>query len=195
MTIFDDIVDNIPNGRNIPSTWIHKHGGIVISKDEGETLAKILSWCGGVHIDIGTYFGGSAILAALVKPSGRVISIDAMVGEHWENGLLTREMVQGNIEHFGVSDKIELIKAFSHPFPVDVIPSTVFIDSDENDSNPRGGVLNDWNNTKDITTDYIIFHDCRDIYPGVVRTVEKAKEDKNWELVESVDSMRVFKHV
>lgn len=194
MTIFDDIVENIPHGKSIPSTWIHKHGGIVLSKDEGETLARLLSGCGGVHVDIGTYFGGSAILAALVKPSGRVISIDSRNSYHWLNGTLSIEAVEENIRCFGVEGKIELIEAWSNPFPIDVVPSTVFIDGDENDESESGGVLNDWNNVKDITTDYIIFHDCRDIYPGVVRTVEKAKMNKNWELIESIDSMRIFKH-
>lgn len=195
MTIFDDIVENIPHGRGIESTWLHKHGGIVLSKDEGEALARVLSGCGGIHIDIGTHFGGSAILAALVKPSGRVISIDARIGGHWITKSLTAERVEENIHHFGVDDKIELVTAWSHPFPVDVIPSSVFIDGDEDDESTNGGVLNDWNNVKDITTDYVIFHDCRSVYPGVVRTVTKAKKDKNWNLIESVDSMRIFKHV
>lgn len=194
MSHYTDIVRDIPHGQEVKSTWLHKHGGLVLSPDEGAALEALFASTHGDHVDIGTYFAGSAILAALSKPDGLVYTIDCQTGGHWDQGIVTVKKINANLACFGVSDRIMLVCANSHPWPLpDVHPATVFIDGDEDDQAESGGVLHDWLNVKDITTGYIIFHDCRSCYPGVVRTVGLAEKDMAWELAEAIDSVRIFK--
>lgn len=189
MTNFQCIVDTIPHGREIASSWLHQHGGIVLSPREGRRLETLFSDCSGVHVDIGTYFGGSAILAALTKPAGRVYTIDCRLGGHWTTKDITSDMVNENLEYFGVADKITQVVSCSNPWPLDVTPETVFIDGAEAEAG------NDWKNTCGITTRYIIFHDCRRLYPSVVNAVRRARTDPRWKQIDSVDSIRIFERI
>src|SRR5512138_404585 len=102
--IFERIVAEIPHGREVKSTWLHSHGGIVLSPAEGAALEELLKHTHGDFVDIGTYFGGSSILAALCKPDGLVYSIDSQTSEHWEDKTVTRAMVEENLAYFGVQD-------------------------------------------------------------------------------------------
>lgn len=195
MDNYTNIVLNIPHGKEVDTTWLNLHGGIVLSVAEGRFLDKFFTTLSGNHVDIGTYFGGSAILAALAKPAGRVYSIDSQNTYHWRIGIVTPEKVQENITYFGVGDKISLIKSNSNPWPLNGVEiQSVFIDGDESDHLHAGGVLNDWLNAKCRATEYIIFHDCRALYPGVMRTFRKAKKDPNWKLIYEIDSIRIFRH-
>lgn len=195
MNVYDEIVKNIPHGRDVKSTWLHPHGGLVLSANEGRVLTYYFRKLYGIHIDIGTYFGGSAILAALTKPDGKVITIDSQCTGHWSSKLITQEKVIENFREFNVENRIILVRAFSHPFPVwfEPGPTSIFIDGSEDDTLSDGGVLHDWENSRLFATQYIFFHDCRDEYPGVMRTVKKAKEDPFWRFVGLYDSLAVFK--
>jgi hypothetical protein len=128
----------------------------------------------GGHLEIGSAAGASAIVALRTMEHygiwGKVVCIDPMKGDvFWKN-----------VKHLGLADRIEMINAFSHPFPPKLNGrrfATAFIDGDH--AYPH--VHNDWLNTKDIVDQYIMFHDYRKI--DVRKVVLETAQDKDWVLV------------
>ena len=145
-------------------------------------LALMISHAKGDHLEIGSAYGGSLLATLrfmdLCGRDGKVVCIEPF-GEDRRDTIhkAVEKEFWRNIDHFGVRDRIEHIKAFSHPFPVE--PGrrfgSAFIDGDHS----YKWVLRDWNNTKDIVDDYIMFHDYgRETVREVV--VNHAAPDPDW---------------
>jgi hypothetical protein len=185
MTIYDDVSAKII-------------GRVAIQKAEADYLEKLYSDCRGLHVEIGTLWGGTAIHAALAKPAGMVVTIDYMKLGYWDDGdpdvpgeKLSKGVIFANFDAFMVSDKIKVIEASSFPLPLDfdLIPETVFIDA----GHDRSEVLQDWESVKDITQKYVIFHDYGRLQ-GVTDAVDSIK-DKNWKLKEVFETLAIFERV
>lgn len=119
-------------------------------------LGKIVQMAGpGDHIEIGTLFGASAIMAALVKEefghAGKVYCVDPFLprqaGMKYQesderiknNKEATLEIVLENFEKFKVSDRMVVVPQPSYPWPEDLKDHEFvsgFIDGDHSNGMP-----------------------------------------------------------
>ena len=147
-------------------------------------LAQMIRYSKGDHLEIGSAYGGSLIVALKTMDrygkDNKVVCIDPF-GEERRDTLhkAVEKEFWRNIEHFGVKDRVEHIKEFSHPFPVEKGRrfASAFIDGDHS----YEYVLNDWLNVKDVVDNYIIFHDYG--RESVRNVVIQAAQDKSWVLI------------
>lgn len=184
MTIYDDIAVNIT-------------GRVAITKLEADYVENLLKDKIGTHVEIGTLWGGTAILAALAKTAGQVITIDMMKDCYWKDGdpdagfaRPSADVILDNLARFKVAHRVSIYKGYSDPFPFDIKPETAFIDG----AHEYDGVKQDWQNLKHIVTSLIIFHDYGDTHPGVKQAVDEIK-DRNWKRIKAVGSLAVFERV
>ena len=156
---------------------------ICLPEDAG-LLAQIICGTTGDHLEIGTAFGGTAVIALKAmdycERDGKVVCIDPF-GEDKSDTVYkaVEKEFWKNIERFGVEDRIEHIKKVSHPLPIKNGRrfATALIDGNHD----YEYVLNDWMNLKDMVDNYIMFHDYRKL--GVKRVVdEHAVLEKGWSL-------------
>lgn len=155
----------------------------LLSEEEAVVLVKMVS-IPGDHVELGTLWGGTAILAALAKKRanvpGDVFTVDFMKGGYWENGdpslpslaKPTEKAVYDNLAAFGVSNRVTVVKAASHPWPLgsDVHPSTVLIDC----GHSYEAAKQDWENVRALNPQFIAFHDVNPkTHPGVYQVVEE----------------------
>ena len=166
--LYDEMVDGKP----------------ICCKEDMGMLCQIIYNAQGDHLEIGSAYGGTLIAALramdLRGRDGIVVCIDPF-GEDRRDTLhkAVEKEFWRNVDHFGIRDRMEHIKAFSHPFPVE--PGrrfgTCLIDGDHH----YDYVLNDWLNVKDIVDEYIMFHDYS---RGSVRKVvnDYAAQDPDWVL-------------
>ena len=179
------------------------HGRLAITIDETDMLYKYADRP-GIHLEIGTLWGGTAIVAALAKRKhgngSMVITIDFMKGGYWEHGdpgckleCPTQNIIKQNLKKFDVFDLVAVIKAESNPLPIEasIKPVTVLIDA----GHTYEACLADWNNIKALKPKFVIFHDYNTgKHPGVQRVVDEVvKNDNQWQEVELVNTMIVFK--
>lgn len=173
----------------------------LLSEAEAELLAEIVRHCPGPHVEIGCLWGGTAIIAALAKDAGRVITIDPMAGGWWDtedpttNTRPTPAAVLANFQQFGVAHKISVCMAASHPWPLpdDLTPDTILIDGDH----AYGGALADWRSASPRAGRYILVHDYgTGKHPGVQRMVDEvAMNDPCWSELCRADTLIVFERV
>jgi hypothetical protein len=149
----------------------------------------------GNYLEIGVLHGGSLCAVGLYKQAlghkGVCIGVDPFNGFYFsktgkiadKSGVMVIEQtVLDNIKRFELTN-IELIKAYSPDFTTDKTFNVAYIDGDHT----KEGAFQDWNKVKDITTDFVIFHDYGAI-PGVDKAVDAALSDPEWKLY-SVDKM------
>lgn len=154
-------------------------------------LAQSIVWAGhGDHLEIGTLFGGSAILAALVKKaydiSGNIICIDPLEGYYGEpidpvsELPITIEVVLENITKFALDDRIKLVQAKSQPWPLSIEDEFVsaFIDGQHD----YKSCLSDWLNCKNCVSKVIQFDNFGIDYPQVCNVVSQATQSE-WIIV------------
>ncbi len=115
--------------------------------------AEVIAHAGdGDHLEIGTLFGGSAILAACIKEelglSGRIVCVDPLDG-YYGRGIdpiskteVTKEQVISNAEMFGVEGRLRIISKMSQPWPFALRRrfASAFIDGDHK----FDGAMSDW---------------------------------------------------
>lgn len=177
--------------------WIEDEikGRIGITAPEAELLEEFM---GETHIETGTLWGGTAILAAL-SGADRVYSIDWMRGGWWDVGdrgienhpKPTPGHILDNLVHFEVAHKVHLIKSKSKPFP---LPLTLIVDSFLIDGgHEHEYVLNDWHFANIVAKKYIHFHDIQ--YEGVARVVRLARKSEHWRMVSMIERMITFERV
>lgn len=154
---------------------------------------------GGNYLEIGSLFGGTAIVASLVMQDlgldGEVYAIDPFdgyyVGTKNERGTLvgakvdphtrkpvTIERAQANAEKMGA--KVNFIRGKSSAQTVpDIDFSVVFIDGDHWNDGP----WKDWLLVKDKCDKFIIFDNCDHTHPAVEAAVRNAWADDEWTLL------------
>lgn len=164
------------------------NGWILTTPFDAGILAQTIYIAGdGDYLEIGTAWGGSAVLAALTKKrfniAGKVVSIDPIIGdeaiiplEMQPNG---RELIINNFKAFEVDD----IAHFRHgkfdlKYFEDCKFNIVLVDGDHN----YKAVKHDWAGAKQLSTRYIIAHDYAHYYKNdVCRAIKENME--GWEFV------------
>ena len=128
----------------------------------------------GDHLEIGSLWGGTAILAGLSRDC-TVYCIDPLTDEESSSYKATPEGFKKNLTKFGV-DAV-LMRQKSNPWPDEIKDmefGTAFIDG----SHKKESVLWDWNHVKKITRQYVIFHDLH--LDGPLAVFNEASKDPNW---------------
>jgi hypothetical protein len=149
-------------------------------------LAQVVANSGdGDHLEIGTLFGASAILAAVVKEKynigGRIVCIDPLTGYYGlpkdpeSQTAPSAKLVMSNADIFGVRDRIELITEPSEPWP---LPSCLFISAYIDGDHENGQPWRDFLVIQGMVDRYIVFDDL-DAY-DVALAVVRAKTNEQW---------------
>lgn len=154
-------------------------------------LAQVVQNAGdGDHLEIGTLFGGSAILAALVKEhyglNGKIVCVDPMSGYYGKpdpitGKMATQDVFYENISRFDLSSRIELIVSMSSQAGLSDRREfkSAFVDGAHDHDN----VLADWNRVKQHTTRYVLFDNYDRAFEGVREVVRIANEERDWRCV------------
>ena len=159
----------------------------------------------GDHLEIGSLFGASAIVAARtkreVKSEGKVICIDPMLTDeqephfHVEGMTPVEKLFFDNQELiFIVSTKafgnIELVRARSHPWPIDMNKrfTTAFIDGWHYNDGP----LMDAKIVAEITDVAILLDDVGPHYPDVYKAFEYLVSHPRWYPISVADYSAIF---
>ena len=121
-------------------------------------LAQCLSLSDGPHLEIGTKFGATALLASIFT-THRITCVDPM--EHLTGGWFPAGYIghigtwTDNIKSWDLEDRVSLVVAMSHPLPVTGPFATAYIDGDHT----YYAALQDFTSVRNITTDFIIWDD------------------------------------
>ena len=143
------------------------NGHVCMYENESDFLEKLIKDAGnGDHLEIGSMWGGSAIVAALTKKrlglSGHVVCVDPFrdgdCSPGFPGGHPDVNIFWKNMETMGVSDMVELVCAYSDPWPLgDRQFASILVDGDHAGDWP----LIDWLNSKNHAN-MVIYHD---LYP------------------------------
>ena len=172
-------------------------GRSLFNSHEAGLLAQVVH--NGRHsdyVEIGTFFGASAILAAMIKKRfglhGTVHCIDPLemrktIIDDWATGIkATSEIVMENANYFDVDDIIELHLVQSSPWPLgDRTFGTGYIDGEHWNGQP----MRDWLNMKKYVKYAIVFDDYARGKSEVVETVIAATNDPEWILIHIAGAM------
>ena len=174
------------------------------------TIASTNGWCGasgkglrplaemianfgdGDHVEIGSLFGASAILAAKVKKEynleGTIYCIDPMIFDEHEaciriegtvsEKLMLRHQEQIFKDNVRKWDNIKFIRARSYPWPFDKDKkfNTAFIDGWHYDDGP----LNDAKTMVDVVDQAILLDDTIPEYPDIHKAFMYLCEHPDW---------------
>jgi len=189
--IIDEIIDQV---------YKNLDGRFANAGNSAHVLLDLIKKAGdGNYLEIGVLHGGSLCAVALYKKKlgheGKCIGVDPFNGFYYDKtGKLTdksgipviEDTVLNNIKKFDLNN-IELIKASSPEFSTNNVFAVTYIDGDHSSE----GVWKDWNKVKDITTDFVIFHDFG-VIKGVTKAVELAISDSEWSLFSTTNLTAVL---
>lgn len=190
MTLYDEVTKGLVHGRLA-----------LFSEMEASALYQLIADHSGDHVEIGTLWGATAVLAGLAKVrskrKGLVYTIDFMRGGFWDSGdplhgrqKPTARAVCENIRAFGLQGRVVPVRAASFLFPLPgVQPATALIDA----GHEYEPCLRDWQSLAPITAKVIAFHDYDGNHPGVKRVVDEvARKAKEWNFREAVGTLAIF---
>ena len=182
-----DIVNDVKD--NIYGRACYEQGNLVVL---GEA---VLSAGDGDYIEIGTLFGGSAIVAAMVKKAfgirGDVYCIDPLNGYYIDGGRddnvdpvsavpVTPEVLIRNFDTFAVTDRLKIIQKKSQPFPHEHLHTDIFsvgyIDGCHCGYTP----FLDFYEMSKYVYGYILFDNYDNDHPDVIKAVEQLEILTNW---------------
>ena len=174
-------------------------GGPGCSNEDAGLLAEVV-WRAGHsdHLEFGTLFGATAILAAKVKQQfdfeGEIHCVDnfSFLSDEFDMG---EELVRRNAKAVGVDYRLRIIKANTSPLPLDVQNHVVrkgaygsaYIDA----SHDFVSCQIDWMNVKNISKTVVI-HDYDISHMGVVSAVRNAMQEPGWWLVHLSEHTAIF---
>lgn len=176
-------------------------GHVCMYANEAGLLAEAVRLAGnGDHLEIGSMWGGSAVLAALVKQkyklTGKVVCVDPFrdgdCSPGFPGGRPDEQIFWANMDAAGVADRIELHTCYSDPwpFPAERRFASIFVDGDHLGHWP----LTDWHNARQHT-DLVIYHDLYPHERDVMAAVAVIRQDPEWAQVAQVGSLAVFGRV
>ena len=148
----------------------------------------------GDHIDIGSLYGASAIMAGLMKVKfnleGTVYCIDPYDAAVRNKEVFAPPDIPGkvsatpeefwkNIEQFGLRDRVKLVQKYSHPWPEELkdnVFASAYIDGEHTGEVP----LKDFQNLRGRVTQYIGCDNYEEGYPDVVAAMAAAMQTDDW---------------
>ena len=179
-------------------------GRLATPVDELRALYNAILDAGpGDHVEIGCLWGGTAIVAAIIKEQfnlpGHVYTIDPMAGGWWDTQdpavklQPTPGRVLDNFVRFNVAHRISVIRCKSHPWPLpsDIHPVSIFIDGDHE----YRGVKVDAQMVKKLGAKIIAFHDYDSIHTGVKQALDEEFPCPEWLENGTVRTLKVYRHV
>lgn len=177
-------------------------GGPGCSNEDAGLLAEVI-WRAGHsdHLELGTLFGATAILAALMKQKfefeGSVFCVDnfSYLKDEYDSG---EDLVRRNARVHGVDYRLKIFEANTWPLPVDVYNhvkrtknfGSAYIDAAHDSKSCK----KDWESVKGISNT-VVFHDYDRMHGGVVNTVRTAMQDPEWWLVHLSEHTAIFERV
>jgi len=132
-------------------------GRLAMAADDCAIIEEIARQC-KTWVEIGTLWGGSAIVTALSNPDLRVIVIDPI--ERYRDEFPTCEDILMNFLSFNVAHQIALVRAKSNPWPLPLklVVDAVMIDGDHS----LEALKSDWENAMKVAQKFILVHDYDD---------------------------------
>jgi hypothetical protein len=137
------------------------HGDFITADHDAGLMAQAIAKAGnGDHLEIGTLYGGSAILAAMTKQKfgldGKVYCVDPLTGYYDEPRPGMVDRVFGNMKTCHVEDRIILTEAKSFPFP-EALAGQKFVTSFIDGDHTMAGAYSDWLNVYPLTSHFVLF--------------------------------------
>lgn len=163
----------------------HIKGRLAMAADDCMIIEEIARHC-NTWIEIGSLWGGSAIVAALSNPDLRVIAIDPI--ERYRDELPTCDDILLNFLSFNVAHQIALVRAKSDPWPLPpgFEADAVMIDGDHS----LEALKSDWKNARLIARKFVLFHDYDD--PTIRKFTDGIRDFK---IVKSSQRMVAFERI
>lgn len=163
-----------------------KGRNIMAPADAGALAQMIVMAKHADHAEIGSLFGGSAIVAALAKVEfglcGDIYCIDPLnirdnpMPDAISGVLATKEVIMENAEKYGVENRIHVVAKPSDPFPLEKTFGTAYVDGDHWNDMP----WTDWSNLRRRVSYMVMFDDYCYGKPEVVRACIMAASDPEW---------------
>lgn len=163
------------------------HGRSASDNTLSAVIGMVVAFTKGDHVETGTFFGASAMIAAMCMGKGReVVTIDPMIGFYGKgkpdpitNIVPTRALVEDNFDRHPAFKKITIVEQPSHPWPKELDGrefTTALIDGDHT----YEGCHADWANLNHRVTKYIIFDNVDKNNPAVVEVFRDAASVIDW---------------
>jgi len=146
----------------------------------------------GNVLEIGTLFGGGAILIAMMMKKfnieGKIYTLDPLDGYYGkgnkdDSGIIPSvDVLKDNISKFKVEDYIVIVQEKSYPFPARLSNlnfNVVYIDGDHWGDMPK----KDFISVSKLTNNYIIFDNYDKSHPYVYSAVNFANCNTDWKIV------------
>lgn len=174
------------------------NGHVCMYENEACFLEECIKLAGdGDHLEIGSMWGGSAIIAALVKKregiAGKVVCVDPF--RDWDfspdfpGGHPDKDIFWKNMKTMHVKSMVELVCEYSDPWPLgDRQFASALVDGDHAGNWP----LIDWHNVKEHT-DLVIYHDLYAREQSVMKAVAEIRADSEWEEIGQVGSLAAWR--
>jgi hypothetical protein len=183
-----------------------KEGLIGRFADAGEaskTILKVVELAGdGNYLEFGVLHGGSLCAVALYKKAlghtGICVGVDLFNGWYFnrtgklldKSGVpVTLDIVKTNVSNFDL-DNIKLVQGDTQNFITDINYKVAFVDA----GHSFESAWKDWLKVKDITTDFVIFHDYL-LIKGVTKACNRASEDRDWTVFEKKEGVFVLRKI
>jgi len=176
--------------------------GRLASRPDEEVLLRHICSQPGNHLEIGTLWGATSIIAAEMKPEPwRIFAIDIMRGGYWVDGdpsmkdhpRPTARAILNNFRLNNVAHRITLICSDSNPLPIpeSIEIGTALIDGGHGEVACR----HDWENLSPRVKSYIAIHDyATGKHPGVQKVVDDVvMADNDWEFFDQAGTLLVMK--
>jgi tRNA A58 N-methylase Trm61 len=169
------------------------HGIAVMQVHDIAILTQMICHNEGDHLEIGTAYGASAIVAALamefIGRDGKIVCIDPMEGELAHSSL---EVFWQNTKALKVDDKIEFFQQKSQPYPLgDRRFGTALIDGDHSTE----CVTEDWKNVSNVTLSHIMLHDYGQIFSVRKAVRDVVLPDENWAISHACGWSLIMKRI
>jgi len=172
----------------------------IFSHDAGVLAQVVYDSRHSDHVEIGTFYGGSAILVALVKKHfrmhGMVYCVDPLecrpghTPDKVTAGAASTTAVMANARKLGVEDRLVLVPKSSHPWPIENKTfGTGYIDGDHWNGMP----LKDWTSLRECVSYAVGFDDYVLGKPEVIQAVTTASYDPEWLLIHASGTAAVLR--
>ncbi len=167
-------------------------------------LAAMIKAAGcGNHLEIGVWYGASAIVAAKTKQEyglgGRVVGLDDFCGYDKERKFNERhyEKVKKYLVKYGVEKRVEIIPGNTFNFPTEKFADRRFVSAFIDGNHWGEWPYSDFMKIEHIVDRYVMFDDHDEWHPAVQEAVEKIISSKHadWRSVYSGHRAHILERI